>query len=149
MFALLWPRMAARGREPSTPVKMGAGLLLLAAGYVFMLFAGGQADRGILVSPWWLVAMYVLHTWGELCLSPVGLSLVTRLAPVQLASLLMGVWFLANFTGNWVAGQASALMDTFPSLRAFFAMFVVTSAVAGLVLLAISPFMRRLMHGRG
>jgi POT family proton-dependent oligopeptide transporter len=149
LFAMAWPRMAARGREPSTPVKMGTGLLLLAAGYVFMVVAGGQADRGVLVSPWWLVVMYVLHTWGELCLSPVGLSLVTRLAPLQLASLLMGVWFLANFAANWIAGQASALMDTFPSLRAFFAMFVISSAAAGLVLLAIAPFMRRLMHGRG
>ena len=82
-------------------------------------------------------------------LARVALSLVTHLSPMQLASLLMGVLFLANFSGNRVAGQASALMNGFPSMRVFLAMFLVTSLAAGVVLLAISPSMRRLMHGRG
>ena len=148
LFALLWMRLAARGKEPSTPTKMALGLVLLGLGFVLMAVAGWRADAGVRVSPAWLAAVYVLHTWGELCLSPVGLSLVTKLAPVRLAALLMGVWFLANFAANWLAGQAAALMERFGSLGGFFSLFVATSLGAGVVLFALSPMLRKLMNER-
>lgn len=148
-FAVLWTGLGRAGREPPTPAKMAIGLLLLAAGFGVMVIGAARADAGMQVSPMWLIGAYTLHTFGELCLSPVGLSLVTKLAPVQFASLLMGVWFLANFAANWLAGQLSALMGNFDSLQEFFSIFLIGPAVAGLILLAISPILKRMMHGRG
>ncbi|MDB4949720.1 MAG: di-/tripeptide transporter [Gemmatimonadetes bacterium] len=149
VFAGIWTGLAARGREPSTPVKMAVGLFFLSAGFLVLVFGAAVADTGVKVSPAWLIAAYTLHTLGELCLSPVGLSLVTKLAPVKYASMLMGVWFLANFVANKLAGELSARMGEFASLQKFFTIFVVEAAVAGVVLLLISPFLKKLMHGRG
>lgn len=149
LFAVLWTGLGRAGREPPTPAKMAIGLLLLAAGFGVMVIGAGRADAGMQVSPLWLIGAYTLHTWGELCLSPVGLSLVTKLAPLKFASLLMGVWFLANFFANLLAGQLSALMGNFESLQEFFSIFLIGPAVAGLILLAISPILKRMMHGRG
>ncbi len=104
VFAWLWVKLSKRGWEPSTPMKMVIGLSLLGLGFLFMVAGGRRADAGILVSPLWLTCAYVLHTWGELCLSPVGLSYVTKVAPLKFASLLMGVWFLANAAANKAAG---------------------------------------------
>jgi POT family proton-dependent oligopeptide transporter len=148
IFAWLWTVLGRRHREPSTPVKMGLGLLLLSAGFLVLVIGAGLADTGVKVSPMWLIGAYTLHTFGELCLSPVGLSLVTKLAPVKYASMLMGVWFLANFIANFVAGMLSSLMGEFSSLQKFFTIFLVESALAGVVLLLISPFLKKLMHGR-
>jgi POT family proton-dependent oligopeptide transporter len=148
LFALLWTMLGRRRREPSTPVKMGLGLLLLSSGFLVLIFGAAVADTGVKVSPMWLVVAYTLHTLGELCLSPVGLSLVTKLAPTKYASMLMGVWFLANFVANFAAGMLSSLMGEFSSLQKFFTIFVIESAVAGLVLLLISPWLKKLMHGR-
>ena len=94
VFAWLWVRLGKSGYEPSTALKMVVGLALLGVGFVFLVIGGRHADNGALVSPLWLVAAFAFHTWGELCLSPVGLSYVTKVAPVRFASLLMGVWFL-------------------------------------------------------
>jgi POT family proton-dependent oligopeptide transporter len=148
VFAALWTWLGRHGREPATPVKMGIGLLLLGLGFVAMVAAGAQADGGGLANPGWLAVAYLLHTWGELCLSPVGLSLVTKLAPARLAALLMGVWFLANFAANWLAGRTAALMGSFGSLAGFFSLFVASSVGAGIVLLMVSPVLRRLMNER-
>jgi POT family proton-dependent oligopeptide transporter len=149
IFAGIWTWLSRRGKEPATPVKMAIGLLLLSAGFGVMVVGAGLADQGQQVSPMWLILAYLLHTLGELCLSPVGLSLVTKLAPLKLASLLMGVWFLANFAANIVAGQLSAMMSDFASLQSFFTVFVVSSASAGVILLVISPILKKMMHGRG
>jgi POT family proton-dependent oligopeptide transporter len=148
LFAMLWLWLGRRGKEPSTPVKMGLGLLLLSSGFLVLVFGAAVADTGVKVSPMWLVIAYTLHTLGELCLSPVGLSLVTKLAPVKYASMLMGVWFLANFVANVAAGQLASMMGEFSSLQKFFTLFVIESALAGIVLLLISPFLKKLMHGR-
>ena len=149
LFAQLWLGLGRTGREPPTPAKMAIGLLLLAAGFGIMVLGAARADTGIRVSPLWLVGAYTLHTWGELCLSPVGLSLVTKLAPLKFASLLMGVWFLANFFANLLAGQLSALMGEFSSLQSFFSIFLIAPAVAGVILLLLSPMLKRMMHGAG
>jgi dipeptide/tripeptide permease len=110
VFAALWMHLGRRGWEPATPVKMALGLALLGLGFVPMVLAGARVDQGVPASPLWLIAAYLLHTWGELALSPIGLSLVTKLAPLKFASLLMGVWFLANAAANKLAGTLSALM---------------------------------------
>jgi POT family proton-dependent oligopeptide transporter len=112
VFAAMWTALGRAGREPSTALKMVLGLALLAIGFVFMVVGGTRADKGVLVSPFWLVAAYTFHTWGELCLSPVGLSYVTKAAPARFASLLMGVWFLANAAANKLAGALAAYTPT-------------------------------------
>jgi POT family proton-dependent oligopeptide transporter len=111
LFSLLWIWLASRGREPVIPVKMSWGLLLLGLGFLLMTGAEGQAKQGLLVSPLWLGGVYFLHTLGELCLSPVGLSMVTRTAPASAAALLMGVWFLASAFGNYMAGVSKELFQ--------------------------------------
>ena len=112
IFAAMWTSLGRAGHEPSTALKMVLGLALLATGFLFMVIGGSRADTGILVSPFWLVAAYTFHTWGELCLSPVGLSYVTKVAPARFASLLMGVWFLANAAANKIAGALAAYTPT-------------------------------------
>ncbi len=107
LFAWLWLRLGKR--EPSSPTKMALGLFLLAVGYLWIAFGVKDVSPGIKVSMIWLIGMYALHTWGELCLSPIGLSLVNKLAPLKFASLLMAVWFLANAAANKLAGILSAL----------------------------------------
>jgi POT family proton-dependent oligopeptide transporter len=158
LFAKLWTTLGRRKIDPSTPAKMAIGLLLLGGGFVFMVLGAYYSDQGQKVSPLWLVAAYVLHTCGELALSPVGMSLVSRLAPVQMLSMMMGVWFLSSFFANlasgYIAGAVAAVergevFTLFGGQADFFLMFVVSSTVAGLVLLAITPKMKTLMHGRG
>jgi POT family proton-dependent oligopeptide transporter len=119
LFAGLWPRLARAGREPSTAMKMVVGLALLGVGFVFMVLGAQRSAGGALVSPWWLVAAYAFHTWGELCLSPVGLSYVTKVAPLQFASLMMGVWYLANAAANKVAGTLAAQVESWGNTRLY------------------------------
>jgi proton-dependent oligopeptide transporter, POT family len=112
VFAALWLFLIKRGREPATAMKMVLGLALLGIGFIFMVLGGSRADTGIKVSPLWLVAAYAFHTFGELCISPVGLSYVTKVAPMRYASLLMGVWFLSNAAANKIAGWLAAYTPT-------------------------------------
>ena len=157
VFAALWTAMGRRGREPSTPAKMAWGLVLVALGYVFMVFAGLASASGALVSPLWLVAAYTLHTWGELCLSPIGLSFVTKLAPVKVVALMMGVWFLATGLGEFLAGQLAALTDwiaqgslfhLFGGQADFFLVLLVLPLAVALALAVMTPWLKRRMHGR-
>jgi proton-dependent oligopeptide transporter, POT family len=108
-FAWLWTKLGSRNMEPASPFKQAMGLFLLAVGYLVIAFGVKGLEPGIKVSMMWLIALYTIHTFGELCLSPIGLSMVNKLAPVRLASLLMGVWFLANATANKFAGTLSGL----------------------------------------
>jgi POT family proton-dependent oligopeptide transporter len=157
LFAALWTWLGRRNREPSAPAKMSAAMVLLGAGFVFMVLGARSSDGGRLVSPLWLVAAYSLHTFGELCLSPIGLSMVTKLAPLRLASLLMGAWFFATAIAEFLAGQLAALTDrvgrgeVFHLLGGqadFYFIFVVSSAVAAVGLAVLTPWLKRLMHGR-
>jgi POT family proton-dependent oligopeptide transporter len=156
-FAALWTALARRRREPSTPAKMAWGLVLVAIGYVFMVFAGLVSANGALASPLWLVAAYTFHTWGELCLSPIGLSFVTKLAPIKFVALLMGVWFLATALGEFLAGQLAALTDPiargalfhlFGGQADFFLVLLVLPLAVAVGLAAMTPWLRRRMHGR-
>ncbi len=145
-FALLWRRLQMNGREPSTPMKMVVGLALLGFGFVFMVIGGRRADAGIFVSPLWLVVTYFFHTTGELCLSPVGLSYVTKVAPARFASLLMAGWFLANSAGDKIAGMVAGLYGRIPN-TSFFMIFVVSSLVASGLLYLLVPRINRLTAG--
>lgn len=104
LFAVLWVALARAGREPSIPVKFGMALILLALGFVVMSAASRGLAAGGKVWPTWLITTFLLHTFGELCLSPVGLSAVTKLSPRRLVGQMMGIWFLATSLGNLLAG---------------------------------------------
>jgi POT family proton-dependent oligopeptide transporter len=109
IFALIWTKLGKANREPSSPVKQALGLFLLAVGYLIIAMGVKDLDPALKVSMFWLVTLYTVHTFGELCLSPIGLSMVVKLAPVRFASLLMGVWFLSTATANKFAGDLSSL----------------------------------------
>ena len=143
--------------DPSTPVRFSLGLLLLSSGFVVLVLGAHLSDSGIRVSPLWLVGTYLLHTCGELCLSPVDLSMVTKLAPARLASVMMGAWFFSMFISDLVAGllagtiekvERGQLFHVLGGQADFFLMFVVSTFVAGAVLLALAPTVKRLMAGR-
>jgi POT family proton-dependent oligopeptide transporter len=143
VFAWLWIRMAAAGKEPGAPFKFAIGLLLVGAGFAVLIPPAAAAERGALVGPGWLILTYLLHTWGELALSPVGLSAMSKLAPVRIGGLVMGVWFLGTAVGNYVGGRAAGFYEsmTLPSL--FTAVTVFTMG-AGLLFLVFSRPLNRL-----
>jgi POT family proton-dependent oligopeptide transporter len=135
MFAWLWIRLASRGKEPGAPFKFGIGLLLVGAGFAVLIPPAAGAQAGALVSPGWLLFTYLLHTWGELALSPVGLSAMSKLAPVRIGGLVMGVWFLGTAVGNYVGGRAAGFYEsmTLPNLFTAVAAFALTAAFLFLV----------------
>lgn len=157
VMAFLWLRLGKKNREPASPFKMAIGLFLLALGYLVIAFGVKGADAGEKASMIWLVAMYLLHTLGELSLSPIGLSLVNKLAPFRFASLLMAVWFLANAAANKLAGVLSALYPAngptsflgyqINNIYDFFMLFVVMSGVAALILFLLSGKLLKMMQG--
>jgi POT family proton-dependent oligopeptide transporter len=158
LFAEIWGALGRKGMEPPSPFKQALGLLFLSLGYLLIAFVVKDLAPGIKVSMFWLIALYFLHTVGELCLSPIGLSLVNKLAPVRFASLLMGAWFLANATANKFAGTLSSFYPEagkttsfmgyhMSNLYDFFMLFVVMSGVASIILFFLARMMVRLMNG--
>ncbi|MEY2595364.1 MAG: hypothetical protein RI965_636 [Bacteroidota bacterium] len=154
LLAWLWVRLGKH--NPSSPTKMALGLFLLAMGYLWIAFGVKDVQPGIKVSMIWLLGMYAMHTLGELCLSPIGLSLVNKLAPLKFSSLLMAVWFTANAFANYLAGALSkfypeagkskqvlgfAIENNFD----FFLMFVVMAGTASLILFILSKKLQSLM----
>jgi POT family proton-dependent oligopeptide transporter len=156
IFAWLWLKMGKR--EPSAPTKMAIGLLLLSLGYVWIAFGVKDVSSTAKVSMIWLTGMYALHTWGELCLSPIGLSLVNKLSPLKFASLLMAVWFLANAFANKLAGVLSALYPDgkttyflgfeMNTMYDFFMLFVFMAGTASLILFLLTKKLQQMMHNR-
>lgn len=195
-FSALWLWLQKRGKEPISTAKQAIGLALVSLGYLIIALQvkdlGTSGKLGVI----WLILLYLLHTWGELCLSPIGLSLVAKLAPKRFASLLMGVWFLGNAAGYALAGTLGALLPptgdkftaaaakgidlqailngtgqptadqmaflnsqriptTYPTfagftihnLFEFFMVFVILSGAASIVLYALTPLLKRMMHG--
>lgn len=151
-FAYLWVALARRNLDPSAPAKFGLGLILLATGFLVMMGAAQliiATGEGSKVAPTWLLMTYLLHTFGELCLSPVGLSNVTKLAPQRYVGQMMGTWFLGSALGNLVAGLvgghvAEASIDTMPNQM--LTMFFIGGG-AGLLMLVASPVIKRMMGG--
>ena len=146
VLSLLWTRLRRAKVEPSSPVKMAFGLMLLSAGFVLMMGASKQSDAEGKAALMWVVGAYFLHTIGELCLSPVGLSMVTKLAHQRIVSLMMGVWFLANAAANKLSGFIGGYSEKLGEYQVFFGIVVATAA-AGVVLLVVSIPLRFLMHG--
>lgn len=146
VFAWLW--VALRHREPSSPAKFTLGLFFLALSFLLIVPAARfyQMHGHERVSPMWLVGLYLLQAIGELCLSPVGLSMVTKLSPARIVGFMMGVWFFATAMGNYVAGWVAGLVGTRPFSEVFFIAFV-TAAVVTLILTVMIPVIKRLMAG--
>jgi POT family proton-dependent oligopeptide transporter len=142
VFAWVWIRLGRR--EPSSPAKFGLGLLCVGSGFAILVVAASLAADGVKVAPWWLVVTYLLHTFGELSLSPVGLSATTKLAPARVVGLMMGVFYLAISVGNFIGGRLSSLYGSMPLPRLFGAITAVALA-AGLVMFALTPPIKRLM----
>jgi len=142
VFAWVWMRLGRR--EPSSPAKFGVGLLFVGAGFALLVVAAGLSANGVKVAPWWLVVTYLLHTFGELSLSPVGLSATTKLAPARVAGLMMGVFYLAISVGNFIGGRLASLYGSMPLPNLFGAIAAVGIA-AGLVMFALTPPIKRLM----
>jgi POT family proton-dependent oligopeptide transporter len=158
IFTLIWNFLYRRGIEPSTPVKFALGILLVSCSFFVMIPGAIQAAQtGGNAAAYWLVACYLFATWGELCLSPVGLSAVTKLAPVRYASLFMGIWFLASAAAYWLAGYCAAvfaagegvsiLFGKECGLADFFLLLAIIPAVIGLIALMLAPMLKKRMHG--
>ena len=143
LLAWLWERLQRNGREPGAPPKMTVAYLFMAAGFTFAAWAGFRSEAHSLVNPLWFVATDLFRSWGELLLSPVGLSYVAKVAPVRYGSRLMAAWFLAEGLGNKLAGSLAAYSDV---IRAghFYAIFVAIAIVSMIVLLMATPSLNRL-----
>ena len=146
VFAAVWPRLALARREPSTGRKMAYALLTLAASFVLLFLAARRAEAVGKAGMLWMVGAYFLQTVGELMLSPVGLSMVTKLAPERYASALLGVWFLSNAAGNKLAGSIGALAEG-QGDSTVFAGIAIGSVVAGGLLFLLAPWLHRMTHG--
>ena len=145
VFAWLWIRLGPR--EPSSPAKFAYGLLFVGLGFLAVAIAAGFfAQDSVRVSPLWLVLCYLLHTLGELSLSPVGMSTVSKLAPPRVLGLMMGVWYLSISLGNFIGGRVAGLFDQFPLPQLFGAVFLTTTASAVALALLVKPI-RKLMSG--
>jgi POT family proton-dependent oligopeptide transporter len=165
VLSLVWGFLYTRKLEPSSPKKMALGLALVALGYGVIAIAVkglGMSDK---VSMWWLIGLYIIHSIGELCLSPIGLSMVSKLAPLRLSSLLMGTWFLANAAANKFAGTLSALIPPTPdpastepvvypsfvgfqitNLYEFFMLFIIMTGIAAAILFVLSSWLQKMMN---
>ena len=144
MFAWLWITLGRR--EPASPTKFAFGLIGVGAGFLVLVPAALASSNGGQVSPMWLTTTYLVHTWAELSLSPVGLSSMTKLAPVRIAGLMMGVWYLGSSVGNYIAGQLAGFYEEMPLAELFGAVSVLP-IVAGIVLLLLSRRFTTMMHG--
>ncbi len=132
-------------KQPSSPAKFSLGVIGVGLGFVIMVFAAQRASAG-LVSPGWLLTTYLLHTLGELCLSPVGLSVMTKLSPQRIVGQIMGVWFLAAAIGNYMGGEIAGLFEALPLPQLFGSVAGVNLGVAVLVI-ALTPLVKRQMGG--
>ena len=160
VFAFAWVFLARRGLEPSTPVKFALGIMQAGLGFGALVIGASMPDETGRVAAIWMVLAYLLHTTGELCLSPVGLSAVTKLAVHRVVGVMMGAWFLATAYSEFVAVQLSKLaaIDThegevlnidaaLASYTDLFEFLLMIGLSAGLVLLVISPLLRKGMRG--
>jgi POT family proton-dependent oligopeptide transporter len=163
IMSWLWTKMG--DKQPSSPTKMAWGLLLVAVGYVVIAVGVKGVDASVKVSMVWLLSLYFIHTIGELCLSPIGLSMVSKLSPVRFSSLLMGTWFIANALANKLAGTLSALLPPgagehatatevksilgyqVATLYDFFLVFIVMAGIAAFILFGITKVLQKKMHG--
>lgn len=145
VFAWLWLKLNSAKKEPSTPMKFAIGLLLAGVGFLILVPAASIIEStGGRVGVHWLLLVYFTHTVGELFLSPVGLSAMTKLAPHRIVGQMMGIWFLGAATGNFIGGRIGGLFESFPLKSIFLAVFVYC-AISALVMFLLVPWIKRLM----
>jgi POT family proton-dependent oligopeptide transporter len=147
IFSVIWDWQDKKSWGLSTPSKMGLGMIVLGLGFVLMYFGQQAADAQGKAAIWWLVGVYLLHTLGELCLSPIGLSMVTKLSPVRIVSLMMGVWFACTAVADWLSGQLEWITHEFGIN--LWLVLIASSMGAGVVLWILTPLLRKWMHGKG
>ena len=140
LFAWIWIRLGSR--QPTSVAKFALAMVCASAGFLLMMEASRRSASGVLVSPLWLAGTYLLHTFGELLLSPVGLSAMTRLAPARVAGLMMGVWFLSLSMGNYLAGRLASFYGHLPPFELFRTLAVITLAAAAALFLLVRPVAR-------
>jgi POT family proton-dependent oligopeptide transporter len=155
LFAWLWTALGRKGLEPSAPAKFGLGIVQLGIGFLVLVAGSAAAGADSMVPVLFIFLIYLFHTTGELCLSPVGLSAMNRLAPAHLASLIMGTWFFASATGNFAAGLiASATGSEAASgegagrevVMAVYSQIGWIAIGVGVAVVVISPLIKKLMH---
>jgi POT family proton-dependent oligopeptide transporter len=160
IFSILWNALGRRGMEPSTPVKFGIALFGVGLGFLALVWGTKFAGPDFRVSVWWLALLYLIHSAAELCLSPVGLSMVTKLSIPRIVGLMMGLWFLATSCGQYVAGivaqvasvetvggQVTNLQVSLETYAHVFRTIGIAAMVAGGIMLVLSPLVKRWMHG--
>jgi POT family proton-dependent oligopeptide transporter len=160
IFSIMWTAMARRDIEPTIPVKFALALMGVGAGFLFLVWGTHYAGSDFKVALWWLAGLYFIHSVAELCISPVGLSMITKLSIARIVGLMMGVWFLSISVAQYVAGavaqvasvetvggQVTNLQVSLETYAGVFWKIGLASMVIGLILLALSPFLKRWMHG--
>jgi POT family proton-dependent oligopeptide transporter len=149
VFSWVWLALAKRHLSPSAPVKFAAGLLLMGLGFLVMVGAANVVASGGSPLPWWLIVTYLLHTFGELAVSPVGLSYTTKLAPQRFVGQMMGIWFLSISFGNLIAGIVAGNFseDNVAAFPGQFMQVFLFAAVVAIVLLLVAKPLKKLMHG--
>ena len=160
LFAMLWIALAKRNMEPSTPIKFSIGIILVGLGFLALVY-GMSSSEGLQTGVFWIILIYLLHTLGELCLSPVGLSSVTKLSPQRIVGFMMGMWFFASAAGNYVAGliaratasdSSGVSNDVFDltQKQSFMDVYTDVGLMAigcGIFLAILTPILKKLMHG--
>ena len=146
-IASLWVNLAKRNLNPSIPLKFALGLIQLGLGFLVMVFAAKLVVTGDKVLPTWLILTYMLHTTGELCLSPVGLSAVCKLAPKRFVSQMMGMWFLGTSLGNLMAGLVAGRFDpdSLQQMPSLYMQIVIISIIVGILLLLFLKPIKKMM----
>ena len=149
VFAALWVNLGRRNLDPSAPAKFALGLTFMGVGFIVMYFATHYVVSGEKVLPTWLILTYMFHTWGELCLSPVGLSSMSKLAPPRFVGQALGLWFLATALGNGLAGKFAGEFDgsNIAAMPGQYLWIFWWGAIGGAVMFAITPFAKKLMGG--
>ena len=160
LFAILWIALAKRNMEPSTPIKFSIGIIFVGLGFLALVY-GMRSSEGLQTGVFWIILIYLLHTLGELCLSPVGLSSVTKLSPQRIVGFMMGMWFFASAAGNYVAGliaratasdSSGVSNDVFDltQKQSFMDVYTDVGLMAigcGIFLAILTPILKKLMHG--
>lgn len=160
LFAMLWIALAKRNMEPSTPIKFSIGIILVGLGFLALVY-GMRSSEGLQTGVFWIILIYLLHTLGELCLSPVGLSSVTKLSPQRIVGFMMGMWFFASAAGNYVAGliaratasdSSGVSNDVFDltQKQSFMDVYTDVGLMAigcGIFLAILTPILKKLTHG--
>jgi proton-dependent oligopeptide transporter, POT family len=153
LFAWLWQVLAKTSYNPNGTVKFAIAFVFLGLGFVSLVIGASSIPRGASTGSAhliWLVVAYLFHTMGELCLSPVGLSLVSKLSPVRMVSLMFGVWLFASAIGNYISGALSGMIEEYSktqSLSAFFTIFVILSFIGAVVVFTLNRVLTKKMHG--